>query len=147
MSDIIPDKKRGGAHPNPLESFDPRMLALILKGTREQVIIKEGYIPPGSSLGISWGQLRSLNVRLSTLRKKQFEKNPEFGASLYRATIRMDMENRALIIEPRDIQFDGLLKDITKTDATAEPLAENVPTEVKSALEDLADFGKDLADE
>jgi hypothetical protein len=143
--DDLPPEKKGSAHPNPLESFDPRYLALLLKGTREQIIIRAGT--KSGNVVLTWGHLRTLHLRLNVLRRKQLLENPTFGKVLYRATNRLDRQLQALIIEPRDSLFDGVLGDLTGQSLTSEPIPESTPQEVRDELDALDQLGSKLADD
>lgn len=126
-------------HPEPLESLDPRFLAILLKGTTQRIELRVGE-------KYSHEMLQRLQLRLHTIRRKQKDVNPELWKALYRATVRWIPSEGRLIVEPRDSDLDALLTEVTGESKPTASLPENIPQEVRHEmdfLEHLVDKGKD----
>lgn len=125
------DKKpKADRHPEPLESLDPRFLALLLKATTTRFIFRVGQPSKVSGRLYTEQDLTTLALRLNTMRRKQKDLNPTLYATLYRASVRWNKHTGVLILEPRDSSLNDLLEEATGQAKPDLPLPEGLPVRV-----------------
>ena len=130
MTEPNSKRPRTERHPEPLESLDPRFLALLLKATTTRFIFRVGQPSKVSGRPYTEQNLTALALRLNTMRRKQKDLNPTLYATLYRASVRWNKRTGVLILEPRDSSLDDILTDATGQAKPDLPLPEGLPARV-----------------
>lgn len=124
----VPKAKR---HPNPLESFDPRLIKMLLAGAARRIVYSTDQYPVKV--------LRKLNLRLNTIRRKQLVENPDLGKLLYRTSVRWVPSEGRLYVEPRDYDLDDILADATGEKAEAVTVPSSLPSRLADEINALAE--------
>ncbi len=101
-----------------LDSFDPKLLVLLEKGTTGRQVIHgdPSAFDPDLDLemrqGLALKQLRYMANRLNALRNALLKTDDDRAKSLYRTIVRVNPANLTLVVEPRDAQLGSLLAQI-----------------------------------
>jgi hypothetical protein len=144
----------------PLESFDPRMIPLLLKGARERVVIP--FLGKGGK-----SLAHSFQRRLHTLRARMRHENHEHAKTVTKCTTRLFWGERAfleglttdprfpgdatgnrygayLVLEPTDSKFDSILSqiDLGVEAPKLEELSETQEADLENFLETLSPKGE-----
>lgn len=141
----------------PLESFDPRFIQLLLKGGRERVVIP--FLGPGGK-----GKATAMRTRLHTLRARMRDNNHDQATNVARAHLRILWGRKALeeglvsdptnepiwaaddlgtamgaflVLQPRDIEFSEALE--TALGSAPATVPEQPTTEGDLSLDQLLD--------
>ena len=119
MTKDLTTKPKRDRNRAPVSSFGPELMALLMRGAKEEVFIP--LLNPSEK-----GMLRKLQHRLNTLRSSMFKENhPDYAIAIKCST---SLNDTGLYLRPADSQFASLLSHSTSAPPrTTAPLPSSDP--------------------